>query len=107
MNDRPQLAAPGAILPDQPPTTPGEGDVWRELIDAAGPAHPDLVPLMEERRRLGISRYGTPLQRANGRDHRADAAQELLDAAVYLWAAGEPVTAFAMLVHLDEIRGRM
>ena len=103
MNDRPQIAALGALLPDQPPPTPGTGDVWRELIDAAGDAHPDLVPLMEERRQLGIDRYGQPLQRGDGRDHLADAKQELLDAAVYLWAAGQPVLAMAMLWHLEEL----
>ena len=95
------------ILPDQSPPTPGTGDVWHDLITAAGPTHPELVPLMEERRRLGFERYGTPLQRGNGRDHRADAAQELLDAAVYLWAADEGVLAMAMLWHLDELRTRM
>ena len=95
------------ILPDQSQPTPGTGDVWHDLITAASPTHPGLVPLMEERRRLGIERYGQPLQRGDGRDHRADAAQEILDAAVYLWAAGESVLAMAMLWHLDELRGRM
>ena len=95
------------LLPDQPPPAPGTGDVWAELITAAGPAHPELVPLMEERRRLGIERYGQPLQRGDHRDHRIDAAQEILDAAVYLWASGEGVLAMAMLWHLKELRGRM
>jgi hypothetical protein len=38
----------------------------------------------EERIRLGIERYGHPLQTNNGRDAALDAYQELLDAAHYL-----------------------
>lgn len=37
-----------------------------------------------ERRRLGISRYGTPLQAFNGRDALRDLYEELLDAAAYV-----------------------
>lgn len=79
------------ILPDQPPPTPGAGDVWQHMIEtlAAEGLYADLVPAMRERRELGIARYGTPLQTHNGRNHRIDAMQELLDAAVYLWAAGD------------------
>jgi len=102
VTDRLQIAALG-LLPDQPPPTPGTGDVWRELIDATGTMHPRLVPMMEERRQLGIDRYGMPLQRDNGRDHLADAKQELLDAAVYLWAAGRESTAMAILWDLEDL----
>ena len=101
MTDRHQIAALGSLLPDQPPPTPGTGDMWRELIDAAGPAHPRLVPMMEERRQLGIERYGQPLQRGDGRDHLSDAKQELLDAAVYLWAAGREGNAMLVLGVLE------
>lgn len=77
------------LLPDQPAPSAAVGDVWTELILACehSPWHSSLVPLMQERRALGIARYGVPLQRANGRDHIVDASQELLDAAVYCWAA--------------------
>lgn len=100
LRDRPILSYPPGtiyeapsptILPDQPPPTPGAGDVWQHMIEtlAAEGLYADLVPAMRERRELGIARYGTPLQIHNSRDHRIDAMQELLDAAVYLWAAGD------------------
>lgn len=78
------------LLPDQPPPVASTGDVWAHMLDVLRHEHrfPDLLPIMEERRAIGIARYGVPLQIHNGRDHRADAAQELLDAAAYLWAAG-------------------
>ena len=38
---------------------------------------------LSERRRIGTSRYGTPLQAGNGRDPEVDLLQELLDAAAY------------------------
>ena len=101
MTDRHQIAALGSLLPDQPPPTPGTGDVWRELIDATGPMHPSIVPMMEERRQLGIERYGQPLQRGDSRDHLIDAKQEILDAAVYLWAAGCTVRAVQALELLE------
>ena len=87
-----------AILPDQPPPVDGVGDVWADLIAEAetdGRCSPTLLAAMRERRELGIQRYGKPLQYENGRDPLTDAAQELLDAAVYLRQAGE--TTFAML----------
>lgn len=92
-------------LPDQPPPTPAEGDLWADLIETVGGTDlTPLVPLMQERRALGIERYGTPLQRDNGRDHLVDAQQELLDAAVYLWAAGRDDDAMRVLdVLLDVV----
>ena len=77
------------LNPDQPPPAASEGDVWREVIDWMGSRDvcgPAVLAWMEERRRLGIERYGQPLQRGDGRDHLIDARQELLDAVVYLWA---------------------
>lgn len=82
--DREQIAALGAM--PQPDPTPGTGDVWREVIES-GLLSPELIALAEARRRMGIERYGRPLQRGNGRDHLADALQEGLDLLVYLCAA--------------------
>jgi hypothetical protein len=73
-----------SLLDEQPHPATAEGDVWAEVI---GTAHENLVPLYMERRGQGIDRYGVPLQRDNGRDHYADAVQELADAVVYLQAA--------------------
>lgn len=48
------------------------------------PIH-DLVSIdIQSRKRLGISRYGTPLQPHNRRDALRDAYEEVLDLAVYL-----------------------
>lgn len=45
-----------------------------------------VVADMQARDEFGRSKYGTPLQVGNGRDHLADAYQEALDMAVYLKA---------------------
>ena len=39
---------------------------------------------LDERERIGVERYGTPLQPHNGRDALVDAYQEALDLACYL-----------------------
>ena len=95
-----------AILPDQPPPVDGVGDVWADLIAEAetdGRCSPTLLAAMRERRELGIQRYGKPLQYANGRDPLIDAAQELLDAAVYLRQAGRPELASFIIDYADGI----
>lgn len=60
-------------IEDQPPPKPAKGDLWL-----------DVIRDMEERRLVGIARYGRPLQPGNGRDPLVDAYQEALDLAVYL-----------------------
>lgn len=42
-----------------------------------------LIVDIEERKAIGIERYGTPLQPFNGRDPLVDCYQELIDAAQY------------------------
>lgn len=74
------------ILPDQPPPTPGIGDAWAEIIAHPMPAR--LRAVCAERRQIGIARYGTPLQRGNGRANPVDLMQELLDGAAYAWVLG-------------------
>lgn len=61
------------MIEDQPPPKHAKGDMWAEVIKD-----------MEQRRLVGIERYGTPLQPFNGRDALIDLYQELLDAAVYV-----------------------
>lgn len=59
---------------DQPLPTPN-----------AMPAIQDLVIQdMNERKQIGIKRYGTPLQPHNGRDMMKDLYEELLDACNYI-----------------------
>lgn len=79
------------LIEDQPPPQPSQGDLWQLLIDEMRQhtASYNLVANytiknMEERRRLGIERYGTPVQPFNGRDALVDAYQESLDLLVYL-----------------------
>lgn len=61
-----------------------EGDQPPPIANAM-PAIQDLVMQdMLERKRLGIKRYGTPLQPHNGRDMMKDLYEELLDACNYI-----------------------
>jgi hypothetical protein len=63
-------------------------------VHTNGPAIVDLVLTdLAERKRIGIARYGTPLQAHNGRDALIDAYQEALDLACYLRQAIEERTA--------------
>lgn len=97
------------LLPDQPPPTPGTGDLWRELIDSNPTRNaPRTIAMCEERRSVGIARYGTPLQRDNGRDYDVDLTQELLDAAVYAYGANRWTLAkrlIGMVEEINETRG--
>ena len=43
-----------------------------------------VIQDIEERREIGIARYGTPLQAHNGRDALRDAYEEALDLTCYL-----------------------
>lgn len=61
-------------IADQPPPQPTSGPSILTLV------RQDLV----ERERVGIERYGVPLQAHNGRDALVDAYQEALDLAAYL-----------------------
>lgn len=47
-----------------------------------------LIKLIEERKQLGIQRYGSPLMTHNGRDSVRDATEEALDLTVYLMQVG-------------------
>ena len=61
-------------IDDQPPPTAGVGPSIQSLV------REDL----EERERLGVARYGTPLHAPTGRDALVDAYQEALDLCCYL-----------------------
>lgn len=72
----------------QPPPTTAAGDVWQEVIDDE--ADPQLRAVFTARRAFGFERYGTPLQRDNGRDHVADMLDEAVDLVAYARAARRP-----------------
>lgn len=61
-------------IADQPPPIPNANRPIVELV----------IEDLEERLRIGIARYGTPLQAYNGRDALVDAYQEALDLCCYL-----------------------
>lgn len=96
-------AAPSTVA-EQPAPVEGQGDMWAELIELERNTSDVDIPLvsreryiahMQERRALGIERYGRPVQIGNGRDVVLDLFQEVLDATVYLHqlrrtAAGRP-----------------
>lgn len=68
------------------PTRAGrEGDKQSLPTASDAPiAHHLVMEDLEERLRIGIERYGQPLQAHNGRDSLRDAYEEALDLCVYL-----------------------
>lgn len=69
---------------DQPLPKGGEGDAWAELLDVLDTyGLGSLRWACEERRALGLRRYGATLGRGDGRDGTKDLRDELLDGAGY------------------------
>ncbi len=67
-----------------------------EIVDQPPPVPNDRTPIVDlvvedlaERKRIGIERYGVPLQAHNGRDALIDAYQEAMDLVIYLRQAIE------------------
>lgn len=84
-------AAP--TVEDQPPPEPNDLPHVADLVLA------DIA----ERKRVGIERYGTPLQPRNGRRALIDAYQEALDLVLYLrQAIWEQDNLVQTLEHLEE-----
>jgi len=83
-----------SLIEDQPNPIAGKGDVIASVIESIKllsrikpeccDEYGTLIALLEERRALGIARYGTSLQIFNGRDGFIDTLQELLDASAYI-----------------------
>lgn len=95
-------------MTDQPAPTNGIGDMWSELLELLPAECEPLRAEFEQRRALGLQRYGTTLGRDDGRDAIRDLREELLDAAAYaqrLAPPGQPhwvaVNVMAMLMVLD------
>lgn len=71
--------------PDKPSRLGREGDTQPLPVVSDAPiAHRMVQDDLEERLKVGIERYGQPLQAFNGRDSLRDAYEEVLDLAVYL-----------------------
>ena len=66
------------------PTKQRPGDQPLPVINDLPYVQDAVVADIEERKKIGIERYGTPLQAFNGRDALLDAYQEALDLAMYL-----------------------
>ena len=58
----------------QPKPTPNNSE---PIVD-------QVIKDLQERKKVGIERYGTPLQANNGRDALQDLYEELLDAVQYI-----------------------
>lgn len=87
--DGSEWKTPAGKRDEQPAPRPYTGDVWGEVIRALPELGlDDMRPMCEARRALGTERYGTPLGYDDGRDHRRDLAEELLDGGAYAWGEG-------------------
>jgi hypothetical protein len=91
-------------VPDQPPPKlgnphPAVADMVAQdvLLHMYGSAYDkdvnDVIADIEERKQVGIARYGTPLRGFDGRDNWIDLYQEILDALNYMRKAIYEVTA--------------
>lgn len=73
---------------DQPMPVPADGPSMHDLVcddlAAFGTNAGALAAVLQERKALGLARYGTILQAFNGRDALADASDEAADLLVYL-----------------------
>jgi len=88
----------------QPPPTPGNGDMWAEIL-AILPADDPLRPHAAARRQMGIDKYGVPLQANNGHNVVRDLFEEQLDSIVYAqqWSIevmGIDSDALALALHM-------
>lgn len=75
---------------DQQLPTPNDGPSMHDLVvaDLRAWTLPEevrtrAVELLEARKQLGLTRYGSLLQAHNGRDARRDLVEEIVDALVY------------------------
>lgn len=87
------ILLPPPLPAPQPEPSGGQGDVWQEVIDTEHfrfDSEPRLIERWEERRRVGIERYGVPLGRDDGRDPWRDLLEELDDAVVYAARLDQP-----------------
>ncbi len=79
------MAGPGRIPITVPERAGREGDSQPLPTASSTPVMHKLVQQdLEERLKVGIRRYGQPLQAFNGRNALRDAYEEVLDLAVYL-----------------------
>lgn len=73
-----------ARLTPPEPTKQREGDQVLPTVNELPFVQDAVITDIEERKAVGIQRYGTPLQAFNGRDSTLDAYEEALDLTMYL-----------------------
>lgn len=86
-----ECAVPAHRLSSRLETAPGPGGLRHRPGDQAPPtgattdpgAHDAIIALMQQRKALGLARYGSTLQPHNGRDTGRDLIEELADGIVY------------------------
>ena len=70
--------------PKSPPLKLRPGDQPLPVVNDEPDVQSQVIADIEERRQVGIQRYGTALQPNNGRDALRDAYEEAIDLAMYL-----------------------
>lgn len=76
---------PNYSIPEPSPVVTDEPSIHDLLIEHLSKRKlvSPLIPHIRDRKDFGLQKYGTILQASNGRDHRNDIFQELLDALIY------------------------
>ena len=69
-------------IPEPSPIITDELSIHDLLIESLNKDHP-LIQDVLDRKQFGLDKYGTILQESNGRDHKVEIVQELLDAWIY------------------------
>lgn len=75
----PWCGKPGCVMPEQPMSIPNDSVCIQDLV----------IRDIENRKAIGLKKYGTLLQAHNGRDALQDAYEEALDLCQYLRQAIE------------------
>lgn len=96
MNDAIQSRIKEIVTRPEPAPKEGDGESchdiaiarMRELAVTSLSSYSYATACLESRKGLGLQKYGTVLQKGNGRDSLIDTAQELTDALAYLAQAG-------------------
>lgn len=78
------LGMPGHIQEEHPDGLPDEHEQALPVVNERPSIQGLLIADIEERTKIGIQRYGTPLQAFNGRNSVRDAYEEAVDLATYL-----------------------
>lgn len=93
-----KIAAALARLPIAPEREGREGDQPLPVEGQGGDLIGEVIDRLEERRAVGLRRYGKPLRAFNGREAPRDLEDELLDGAAYARQVGREMAALELAV---------